>query len=64
MSLAFAIEDTLSEYSSRHISERDLRNELNGLIHRDNKFVTFANVPSVSKVISSRSPIFAYARSL
>ncbi len=37
--LTFAIEESLSEYSSRHIDERDLRLELSQILGAENKIV-------------------------
>src|SRR5580704_18177933 len=38
-SLTFAVEESLSEYSSRHINERQLRQELAAILHAENKVV-------------------------
>src|SRR4029077_3741920 len=38
--LTFAVEESLSEYSSEHISLVQFLQELNGLVHRDNLEVT------------------------
>lgn len=38
-SLTFAIEESLSEYSSRHIDERELHQELSLILHAENKIV-------------------------
>jgi len=38
-SLTFAIEESLSEYSSRHIDEQRLRKELSQILHAENKVV-------------------------
>jgi len=42
--LTFAVEESLSEYSSKHISEKELRIELGDLIQRENKVVVYSNV--------------------
>ena len=38
-SLTFAIEESLSEFSSRHIDEQRLRQELDRILHAENKIV-------------------------
>jgi hypothetical protein len=38
-SVTFAIEESLSEYSSRHIDEQRLRQELSQILHAENKVV-------------------------
>jgi hypothetical protein len=38
-SLTFAIEESLSEYSTRHINEMVLRQELSRVLHAENKVV-------------------------
>jgi hypothetical protein len=54
--LTFAVEELLSEHSSGHLDERELRRELSRLLHRDTVTVVFANVPNVSyQVISVRA---------
>jgi len=53
-SLTFAIEESLSEFSSHHISDVELRNELRDLIHHDNQqFVVMEAPVSEVRVISA-----------
>ena len=35
--LTFAIEESLSEYSSHHLTEEELRSELQSLVHSENQ---------------------------
>jgi hypothetical protein len=44
-SLAFAVEESLSEYSSQHLSERELRSELSTLIYQENRYAFVSNLP-------------------
>lgn len=57
MSLAFAIEGNLSEYLSRILDERELRNELLQILHADSKIVEIVDTPQ--QVLSFRysSPV-------
>ncbi len=52
-SLTFAIEESLSEYSSRHISEQELHHELAEILGSENRVVSISYVP---RVIYSPSP--------
>jgi len=61
-SLTFAIEESLAEYSSKHISEQELRGELGDLIHRENKVFAFNNVAVPYWAISSNAAIVVPAR--
>lgn len=58
--LTFAVEESLSEYSSQHINEQELRRELSDLIHRENKVLIASTVlhRATWEVTSSR-PVFA-----
>jgi hypothetical protein len=60
--LTFAVEESLSEFSSRHINENELRDELGGLIQRENKVMVFSNVLKPVWKASSASAIFMSAR--
>jgi len=60
--LTFAIEESLSEYSSGHISDEELRQELSELIHRDTKVVVFSEVPRMSWSITSVPAAAVFAR--
>jgi len=46
-SLTFAIEESLSEYSSEHLSLKELRDELSQILDADNKVMQIAYVPKV-----------------
>lgn len=55
-SVTFAVEESLSEYSSRHIDERELRQELSRILHAETSIVevdvprpayTFRSAPAV-----------------
>ena len=46
-SLTFAIEESLSEYSSQHLSLEELRDELSQILGAENKFVQISYVPKV-----------------
>lgn len=46
-SLTFAVEESLSEYSSMHLDERGLRNELYRLLQLVNQDVEIVNAPQV-----------------
>ena len=41
-SLTFAVEESLSEYSSGHLTRKQLLQELGSLVHQDNKVVVFS----------------------
>jgi hypothetical protein len=56
MALAFAIEGTLSEYLSRLLDQRELRNELSQILHADNKVVEIVDTPQDVFVFSSSAP--------
>ena len=45
--LTFAVEESLSEYSSGHIDEHALRNELSEILQRENRIVTVGDVPDL-----------------
>lgn len=60
--LTFAIEESLSEHSSGHISEKELRQELSELIHRDTKELVFSEVPRISWAITSLPAFAVFAR--
>lgn len=47
--LTFAIEESLSEYSSNHISEAQLRDELNALVYGDNKIASYVEAVPLDK---------------
>lgn len=57
--LTFAVEESLSEYSSKHIGEKELRDELGNLIQRENKMLVFSNIlqPVWKPVIARSSPV-------
>lgn len=49
--LTFAVEESLSEYSSGHISLSQLRHELNEFVHRQNKLFVYRDqliAPAIS----------------
>ena len=60
-SLTFAIEESLSEYSSGHLTEEKLKDELRSLAYSDTKRLEFSDAPhSVWHVItSSLTSVFA-----
>jgi len=60
--LTFAVEESLSEFSSGHISEPELRQELNELVQRDNKILVISDVPRISWVFTSAPAILVPAR--
>lgn len=61
--LTFAVEESLSEFSSEHIDKRELRDELANLIHRDNKILVFNEVPATSwSTGTSPALVLAFAR--
>jgi hypothetical protein len=61
--LTFAVQESLSEYSSGHIDERGLRNELRDLVYRDNSVLVFSDAPTFSwSAITFPAPAFAFAR--
>lgn len=55
--LTFAVEESIAEYSSRHISESELKAELSQLLERDNVIVVIADAyrPIQRFITSSRS---------
>ncbi len=55
-SLTFAIEESLSEYSSQHISDRILRRELSQILGAENKIANFADVPQIVYSFKYSSP--------
>lgn len=57
MSLAFAIEGALSEYLSRILDERELRDELLQILHADNKVVEIVDTPQQVFVFRSSAPV-------
>ena len=63
-SLTFAIEESLSEYSSGHQSEKKLREELDALIGRDNKVLIFRSAPSPAFQAVRDRPAFVLVSSL
>ena len=60
--ITFAIEESLSEFSSRHISEMELRQELRQLIQRDNKVLTVYSVRRWYPTVSSDSAVLVGAQ--
>ena len=52
-SLTFAIQESLSEYSSGHLDFAELRAEMQSLIDRENKVVNIAEAPQYGVKISS-----------
>jgi hypothetical protein len=60
--LTFAVEESLSEFSSRHITESELRKELGQLIQLDNKVVTVYTVPAWEPIVSSDAAVLVGAR--
>ncbi len=55
--LTFAIEEALSEFSSDHISEQRLKEELASLLLSDNKVVSIAEAPRVVVELPSAAPL-------
>jgi len=55
--LTFAIEEALSEFSSDHIPEERLREELASLLLSDNKVVSIADAPRVVVELQSAPPL-------
>ncbi len=47
--LSFSVEESLSEYSSRHIAPSELRRELSELVHRDNKELVYRDASVFDK---------------
>jgi len=61
--LTFAVEESLSEFSSRHINESELRHEFGNLIQRDNTFIlVYAAAPQPIPIVSSDSAILIPVR--
>ncbi len=56
VSLTFAVEESLSEYSSGHLDYNKLRAELSQLLHAETKSVEFADVPQIVWSFRSSSP--------
>jgi hypothetical protein len=54
--LTFAIEGSLSEFSSSHIDERELRAELFQILGSENKVVEFIEEPQVVYSFKSSAP--------
>lgn len=54
-SLAFAIEESLAEYSSRHLADKELRDELGLLLHAETRVVNIADAPARQKVFAFRT---------
>jgi hypothetical protein len=54
--LTFAIEESLSEYSSGHLGEKELRNELSQVLHADTRSVAIADV-CLPQVVWSFRPL-------
>jgi hypothetical protein len=55
-SLTFAIEESLSEYSSGHIDSNNLHAELAQILHADTSVVNIAEAPQIMLVFKSASP--------
>lgn len=55
-SLTFAIEESLAEYSSDHLTERQLRNELREVLNAENITAEIIDVANQLVVKSSSSP--------
>lgn len=60
--LTFAVEESLSEFSSRHIDESELREELGQLIQRDNKVVKIYNFAKPEPLITSFASVVVPGR--
>lgn len=56
-SLTFAIEESLSEHSSNHLTENDLRRELLGLLVAENITVNVLDPPRMEIVFKSTAPL-------
>lgn len=57
--LTFAIEESLSEHSSRHIGERELRSELSQILGAQNSVVEIVDAPRIVFVRSSAPAVLA-----
>lgn len=55
--LTFAIEESLSEYSSGHLDEIRLHEELSQVLHAETKSVEIADVPQVVWSFRSSTPV-------
>lgn len=56
--LTFAIEESLSEHSSHHIGEKELRSELSQILGAENKVVEIVDVPQIIFIRSSAPAVF------
>jgi hypothetical protein len=56
-SLTFAIEESLSEYSSRHISDQILRRELSQILGAENIIANIIDAPQVVYAFKYSAPI-------
>lgn len=55
--LTFAVEESLAEYSSSHISEHDLRAELSQILGSENKLVVFTEAPQSVFLLRTSAPL-------
>jgi hypothetical protein len=55
--LTFAIEESLSEFSSEHLSEDELRSELTEILYAETQIVPFSNESSPKIQVVSSPPL-------
>jgi hypothetical protein len=55
-SLTFAIEESLSEHSSGHLNDEELRGELSQILHAENQVAMIADAPQIVWSVKSSAP--------